>query len=297
MKVGLNPGFLFALYADKVFFNEMIEGAEIASSLGFDSLRLEVYCDQEYEAFTPENIKKLRDHYRKLNIRSDYFVACAPRNKLATMQKERREEGLRDFERTVEIAYDFGLCDTISLVCGAPEEAILKFLDTYPGAPPSMLVLPDNLSWAEIWKTYVDTVGKCLKMCQKRGLKLAIEPLPMTIMNNTDSYLRLATEINSKDFGMVMDSSHLHYQRESLPVSIEKVKGQLMSFCVCDNNSMEDYHLSPGQGTIDWREVVKTLKKIGFHGTLDLEINVATDPRKEYAIAKAYLDNIIKEVG
>ncbi len=297
MKVGLNPGFLFSLYGDKVFFNEMIEGANIASELGFDSLRLEVYCDEEYEAFTKENIKALREHYQKLNILSDYFVACAPRNKLATIDEARRKEGLRDFERNAEIAAEFGLCDTVSLVCGAPEEAVVSYLDTYPGAPPSMIVLPSHLTWAQVWDTYVETISKCLEMCQKRGLRLAIEPLPMTVMNNTDSYLRLAAAINSKDFGIVMDSSHLHYQRESLPISIEKVKGQLMSFCVCDNNGVEDYHLSPGKGTINWTEVVHTLKKIGFDGTLDLEINVTDDPRKEYAEAKIYLEKIIAEVG
>lgn len=297
MKVGLNPGFLFALYGDKVFFKEMIEGANLAASLGFDSLRLEVYCDTEYEAFTKENIRALREHYRSLGFISDYFVACAPRNKLATMDPVRRNEGLRDFERITEIAYDFGLCDTVSLTCGAPEEAVVSFLDTYPGAPPSMLKLPDNLSWDEVWKTYVDTVEKCLRMCQKRGLKMSIEPLPMTVMNNTDTYLRLANEINSKDFGIVIDASHLHYQRESLPVSIEKVKGQLMSFCVCDNNGVEDYHLSPGKGTIDWAECVKALKKIGYDGTLDLEINVVDDVLTSYAAAKDYLDKIIREVG
>lgn len=297
MKVGLNPGFLFALYGDKVFFKEIIEGADIAASLGFDSLRLEVYCDSEYEAYSSENIKLMRQHYQNLGFTSDYFVACAPRNKLATMDPEIRAEGLRDFERIAEITYDFGLSDTVSLVCGAPNEAIAAFLDTYPGAPPSMIVLPESLSWEEVWKRYVDTVDKCLRMCQKRGLKMSIEPLPMTIMNNTDTYLRLASEINSKDLGICVDASHLHYQRESLPVSIEKCKGQLMSFCVCDNNGMEDYHHNPGKGTIDWAECVRSLKKIGYDGTLDLEINVVDDVRARYSEAKAYLDNIIREVG
>ena len=119
----------------------------------------------------------------------------------------------------------------------------------------------------------------------------------MTVMNNTDTYLRLANEINSKDFGIVIDASHLHYQRESLPVSIEKVKGQLMSFCVCDNDGVEDYHLSPGKGTIDWTECVRALKKIGYDGTLDLEINVVDDVVSCYAEAKNYLEKIIREVG
>lgn len=296
MKVGLNPGFLFSLYGDHVFFKETLEGADIAASLGFDSLRLEVYCDSEYEAYTTQNIKAMREHYEKLGMCSDYFVACAPRNKLATMNKERRAEGLRDFERITEITQEFGLADTVSLVCGAPDEAVVSFLDTYPGAPPHMLILPDHMSWDEVWKTYVDTVHQCLTMCQKRGLKLSIEPLPMTIINNTDTYLRLAAEINSPDLGIVIDASHLHYQRESLPVSIEKVKGQLMAFCVCDNNGLEDCHLAPGKGTIDWKQAIKTLKKIGYDGTLDLEINVTEDPRKTYAEAKSYLDGILQEV-
>lgn len=135
MKVGLNPGFLFALYGDKVFFREMIEGANIAASLGFDSLRLEVYCDPEYEAFTAENIRALRQHYQSLKITSDYFVACAPRNKLATMDPIRRQEGLRDFERLAEIAGEFGLCDTVSLVAGRRRRPWFPFWTPIPGRP------------------------------------------------------------------------------------------------------------------------------------------------------------------
>lgn len=297
MKVGLNPGFYFALYADKVFFKEILEGADLAASIGFDSLRLEVYCDEEYDAYTPENVKQMRRHFKNLGMASDYFVACAPRNKLASMNKEKREEGLRDFDRIAEITYDFGIADSVSLVCGAPDEAVVSFLDTYPGAPPHMLIPPEKMRWDDVWNTYVETVDKCLAMCLKRGLKLSIEPLPMTIVNNTDAYLRLAAEIGSKDLGICIDSSHLHYQRESLPVSIEKVRDQLMCFCVCDNNGMEDFHLAPGSGTIDWPQTIAALKKIGYRGTLDLELNVVGDPLKEYAEAKAYLDKIIKEVG
>ena len=296
MKVGLNPAFLFALYGDKVFFKEILEGAEKAVSLGFDSLRLEVYCDEEYEAYTKQNIRVMRERYTELGLLSDYFVACAPRNKLATLNPDIRREGLRDFERITEITYDFAMADTVSLVCGAPNEAVAAFMNTYPGAPPSLLKMPDSISWDEVWKTYVDTVAKCLEMCTKKGLKMSIEPLPMTVMSNTDSYLRLKSEIGSDKLGIVMDTAHLHYQRESLPVSIEKVKGQLMCFCVCDNNGAEDWHMPPGKGSIDWAECIKTLKKIGYDGTLDLEINVAGDVGLEYSAAKAYLDALLTEI-
>ncbi len=296
MKVGLNPAFLFAHYGDQVFCDEVIAGATRAKELGFPSLGLEIYCDEQYAAYTPQNIHRIRGHFRALGLDSTAFLACAPRAKLASITKEIREEGKRDFLRIVNVVSEMGLTDTVSLVSSAPPEAVLSYMETYPGGPPESIVLPSSCSWETVWITYVDTIRECLEMARSRGLRLAIEPLPMSVVSTSDTYLRLAEQIRSQDFGILIDTSHLFYQRESLPVAIEKVKGQLFGFCACDNDGVRDFHWAPGKGNIDWREVLKTLKKTGYEGYVDLEINVADDPDPTYLKAREYLENILKEI-
>jgi sugar phosphate isomerase/epimerase len=296
LKIGLNPAFLFAHFGDKVFFEQVMKGAAIAKNLGFPSLGLEIYCDEQYSAYTPENIRQIRQCFNDLGLKSTAFLACAPRAKLASITKEINQEGKEDFRRIVEIVAEMGLTDVISLVTSAPPETVISFMETYPGAPPESTVLPPTCSWGEVWNTYVDTVGECLAMVKSAGLRLAIEPLPMSIVSTTDSYLRLADEIRSNDLGILIDTSHLFFQRESLPVAIEKVKDQLFGFCACDNDGALDYHWAPGQGRINWRQVLKTLQKVGYQGSIDLEINIADDPDATYLQARAYLNQIIKEM-
>ena len=296
MKIGLNPAFLFAHYGDQVFYDQVIAGATRAKELGFPSLGLEIYCDEQYVAYTPQNIRRIRDHFHALGLESTAFLACAPRAKLASITKEIRQEGKRDFERIVDVVSQMGLTDTISLVSSAPPEAVISYMETYPGAPPESIVLPPSGSWEMVWNTYVETIRECLEMAVSRGLRLAIEPLPMSVVSTTDGYLRLADEIRSKDFGILIDTSHLFYQRESLPVAIEKVKGQLFGFCACDNDGVQDFHWAPGKGNIGWREVLRTLRKVGYEGYVDLEINVADEPDLTYLNAREYLENILHEL-
>lgn len=296
MKIGLNPAFLFAHFGDKVFFDQVITGATRAKELGFPSLGLEIYCDEQYEAYTSKNIRRIRDHFHALGLESTAFLACAPRAKLASITKEIRQEGKRDFQRIVDVVSEMGITNTVSLVSSAPPEAVISYMETYPGAPPKSIALPPSCSWETVWNTYVDTIKECLEMAISRGLRLAIEPLPMSIVSTSDSYLRLADEIRSNDFGILIDTSHLFYQRESLSVAIEKVKGQLFGFCACDNDGVQDFHWAPGKGNIDWREVLRTLKKADYEGYVDLEINVADEPDLTYLNAREYLENILKEL-
>lgn len=154
MKVGLNPAFLFAHYGDQVFCDQVIAGATRAKELGFPSLGLEIYCDEQYAAYAPQNIRRIRDHFHTLGLESTAFLACAPRAKLASITKEIRQEGKKDFECIVDVVSEMGLTDTVSLVSSAPPEAVGSCMETYPGGPPGSIVLPPSCSWETVWNTY-----------------------------------------------------------------------------------------------------------------------------------------------
>ena len=293
MEIGLNPAFLFAHYGEEVYLDQILEGVMLAHNIGFKSLGLEIYCDEQYEIYNKENIKKIKNCFTKYSMKSKYFVACAPRIKLASLNEEVQREGLKDFKKIVEIVAEMGLVDMISLVTSSPPEMVVSYMDTYPGAPPAFTVLPNDYIWDHVWDVYVDTVEKCLRMYESESLKLSIEPTPMSIVPNSDCYLRLWSEIRSKNLGILIDTSHLFYQRESLPIAIEKVKNHLLGFCICDNNGVEDHHWPPGKGTIGWNEVLKTLKKINYSGSIDLEINVTKNPDEIYTQSRDYLINLL----
>jgi len=297
MKIGLNPAFLFAHYGENVFLNQIIEGATLAKKLNFSSLGLEVYCDSQYDAYTSSNIRTIREHFNHLGLKSTAFVACAPRAKLCSFNSKVRSEGKKDFKRIADIAAELGLSDVVALVTSAPPEAVISYMDTYPGAPPQSLILPSGSTWEGIWNSYIETVGKCLDIVKNRGLRLALEPTPMSVVSNSDSYLRFAREMNSNHFGILIDTSHLFFQREYLPIVIEKVKESLFGFCACDNDGVHDYHWAPGRGNIDWNGVLETLKKIKYKGYIDLEINVSKEPNSTYLQAREFLEKKLRAIS
>jgi len=128
-------------------------------------------------------------------------------------------------------------------------------------------------------------------------MKLAIEACPYSIVSNSDSFLRLAEEIGSDSLGMNLDTAHLFVQKESLEIVIEKLGNRLFGTHICDKDGCVDYHWLPGKGKIKWKGVLRSLKKIGYEGFLDIEINQTNDPDAAYLEGKEYLEKLLKELN
>ncbi len=80
----------------------------------------------------------------------------------------------------------------------------------------------------------------------------------------------LVSRIGSAHFGWCFDTGHAHYS--SLPqTSLLALKHPPLSLHVQDNHGEHDEHLLPGDGTIDWKAFLHTLRRIGYCGDLVLE--------------------------
>ncbi|MEZ8221199.1 hypothetical protein GG496_001369, partial [Candidatus Fervidibacteria bacterium JGI MDM2 JNZ-1-D12] len=60
-----------------------------------------------------------------------------------------------------------------------------------------------------------------------------------------------------------------------------------------DNNSHIDLHLVPGNGNIDWRKILSTLREDDFQGAVNVELFL--DEHK--VAAKRYLERIWESIG
>ncbi len=64
---------------------------------------------------------------------------------------------------------------------------------------------------------------------------------------------------------------------------------------VHDNKGQSDRHLPPGTGTINWREVVRALREVGYDETMTLEVFV---PDRDYVLlAKRKMEALWREVA
>lgn len=80
----------------------------------------------------------------------------------------------------------------------------------------------------------------------------------------------LVERVGSPHFGWCFDTGHLHRCGFSEDALIG-VKHPPLSLHVQDNHGDHDEHLIPGDGTIDWKAYLDTLRTIGYAGELVLE--------------------------
>ena len=109
--------------------------------------------------------------------------------------------------------------------------------------------------WNDFWNNFVDSVKKCNQVAGSYGIPLVIEPRVGEVISNTDAMLRLIELVGSKNFGVILDTAHLHAEKEILPLSIEKLGPHIKYVHIADNDGRDNRHFIPGDGTIDWEEV------------------------------------------
>lgn len=107
--------------------------------------------------------------------------------------------------------------------------------------------------------------------CRDEGLRLAIEsPLPHLIGGHPDEFAFILQHVGD-DAGVCLDTGHItlgRAWRRFMDVSA----GRLVHVHASDNHGRFDDHLTPGDGAIDWAEIVGTLREAAFDGWMMLEV-------------------------
>lgn len=115
----------------------------------------------------------------------------------------------------------------------------------------------------------VYTLKKLVKVAKRYGLKIMYE----SIDTKKDS-LRNVGDVLRKVPGLYfhMDVGHVNLFRRK-PVSfVRKFHKKLVHIHLHDNNGEKDEHKSMGKGNVDFWKLVKELKRVGYDGTITLEI-------------------------
>ena len=78
------------------------------------------------------------------------------------------------------------------------------------------------------------------------------------------------------NLGICLDTGHLHIQRERPQTQADFIRiagRRLKALHIADNDTTSDMHLMPyGRGTIDWPEVMTSLRGVGYDRLFNLEI-------------------------
>ncbi len=270
------------------------------AALGFKYVELEggVTYENFYQVY--EKRKELAEHAESLGLKIINFCPVLP--DIVSMEVARKEKALKALEKAAELTVFFG-AETLQLDSFTPP---LEFVGERPykeaisfGLQIKVRVDP-HFSWRKFWDNLVDSFKRACDIAEDHGLKLILEPRVGESVSNTDAMLRLIDAVGKDNFGAVLDTGHLHAQKEILPLSIEKLGDRILYVHVSDNDGRDNYHLGLGKGTIDWEGVFMALKKHGFDRYVAIDIGGAGfkgDLDREVIESKKFLEALFRKLG
>lgn len=100
--------------------------------------------------------------------------------------------------------------------------------------------------------------------------------------------------IKNDNVGICFDSGHYHVHFDD-DLNFAKFKDRIFAVHLHDNDKRDDLHLIPFDGTIDWKKIIKELKKCNYNGPITMELcyrykyldmGIANFYKKGYEIGK-----------
>ena len=137
------------------------------------------------------------------------------------------------------------------------------------------------------------SLEEILKFCEHWGIKIALEnTLPGKTGDNILEILEIVKKFDSKSLGIRLDTGHCNitanlYNHSGVVECLPEIKDYLCHLHIHDNLGIEDEHILPFKGNINWREFISVLKKIKYKGFFMMEIRKnANNKNKEREVIK-----------
>ena len=136
------------------------------------------------------------------------------------------------------------------------------------------------------WNWAVEGLREINDRAKKEGVRIALEPLnrfETNFLSRHDQAVLLAKEVG-ENCGVCLDAFHMNIEEANFRKALQETGDMLFDFHVADNNRM-----APGMGALNWRDIVGTLREIGYDGALTVEFVAPLDrtPANPYANATA----------
>lgn len=99
---------------------------------------------------------------------------------------------------------------------------------------------------------------------------------PLHAYTTGEDMLNLLRDLSSDRIRLCLDTGHANNAGQDIPAMIRMFRSDLATVHLNDNfgyrgEGFSDLHLFPGEGCIQWREVLKALKDIRFRGVMNIE--------------------------
>lgn len=129
---------------------------------------------------------------------------------------------------------------------------------------------------------------------EQKNILLGIEYEPGLLIDNSENVWNFVSN-DFKNIGLNLDTCHAAVLGEKIPEIIKKFTKNIYHTHISDCKNNIHYHLIPGLGDINFKEIYDSLKKIGYSGFLTAELYPYSDnPEEAASKAFIYLENLMK---
>jgi len=119
------------------------------------------------------------------------------------------------------------------------------------------------------WQRLVDSCYRLAAKASQANIQVVFEPLNRNIVSsviNSSQALKLAQQINSDSFGIVLDTFHMTKEEQDCALAIEQCHAFLKLYQIADSN-----RLGIGQGETPFMPQFAALERIGYHSPVVIE--------------------------
>jgi len=254
VKIGYNTnGFLF---------HRLFEALELIAEKGFEVVALSVDIPH-IDPFNISNrdIEKIGSKLDNLGLipileTGGRFVLDPKRKHRPNLIEKRRED------REKRIGY-LKRCIDIAEMVGA------RTVVFFSG------VLPDGVSKEQAKRFLEQGIFLLHEYAKGKNVRLALEPEPGHLIERINDFKSLSKQIQGVDLGLCMDIGHIEVLGEG---NIKKILNglsinRILQVHIEDAVFGKHIHLEPGEGNIDFLEVFKELKEVGYSGPVCWELS------------------------
>lgn len=157
------------------------------------------------------------------------------------------------------------------LIQAAEAASILKvrYFVIHPG--PEKCGIPEHERFCRL-ENAAGALKQLYVHCRRLGIGLVLENmLPHLFAGRIRDLLRIMGALDATEVGICLDTGHA-YLGQNLANAVHNLSGHLWMVHASDNHGHADDHLPPGDGAIDWRDLLLKLTDLGFSGTFILEV-------------------------
>ncbi len=173
-------------------------------------------------------------------------------------------------------------------ICEVPDavEILKDWIDMYEAIGIKSMVLHcDNLVGTTLSKN--EKIEKNIEKLKELGEYIKDKDVTICLENlrphsdeevdlvdrNADDLLYIIERIGGDRFGICLDTGHLNLTDKNQREFILKAGKKLKAIHIADNEGEIDQHMMPfGRGTVDFYEVIRSLREIGFDMPINYEI-------------------------